>query len=367
MLYISLLASAALLIAANWAVRSRRHPVGGTLLLCAGFTALPVLTMCFLPAVLLQAFGLVFALMVSGIPRRSPRVFGSLSGAATLAAYGVVGWYVWAEQREYASLREDFPYESMEERVPPPKAFSRPADLPAVCSQHLDRLEVRLTGEQDDFHAGMLRRLHEQTVNDFVNNPGFGVARMPPRPSRQWLNEELRKPEPPIRQPGSPLPIDASPGQLEASPPPGEEGPLRDLHEDSVLDFVYPRGFGYVKDRRHVAGFRPHQFWQVPEAMRWRVRTIDLVSLLLHYPPVAYVSANLPRMDELRQAPTRPLDVFESAGLARLGAGEGLFIHATDRGVRMLGALRATRQCLACHGCERGDLLGAFSYTLQQE
>jgi hypothetical protein len=228
-------------------------------------------------------------------------------------------------------------------------------------------LEARLTAQPDHYRTTLLKGLHERTIDDFVNSPGFGVARMPPRPSRQVLNEELRKEEPAIPQPGSPLPLDVSPGQLEASPVPGGEGPLRGLHEDSILDFVHLRGFGYVKDRRHVAGFQPHQFSQVPQAKRWRVRAIDLVSLLLHDPPVAYVSANLPRMDELRQAPTRPLDVFESAGLARLGAGEDLFIHATDKGVRMLGALRATRQCLACHGCERGDLLGAFSYTLQQE
>jgi mono/diheme cytochrome c family protein len=30
----------------------------------------------------------------------------------------------------------------------------------------------------------------------------------------------------------------------------------------------------------------------------------------------------------------------------------------------MLGAVRSTRQCVACHGGDRGDLLGAFSYAL---
>lgn len=28
------------------------------------------------------------------------------------------------------------------------------------------------------------------------------------------------------------------------------------------------------------------------------------------------------------------------------------------------GAIRAARQCLACHDAERGDLLGAFSYRM---
>ena len=33
--------------------------------------------------------------------------------------------------------------------------------------------------------------------------------------------------------------------------------------------------------------------------------------------------------------------------------------------LRMLGAIRAANQCVACHAAERGQLLGAFSYTLQ--
>jgi hypothetical protein len=78
---------------------------------------------------------------------------------------------------------------------------------------------------------------------------------------------------------------------------------------------------------------------------------------------VAYVSANLPRMEELRDAPTRPLDPFEVVGLEALRGGKDLFARGTDKQARMLGAIRATRQCLQCHG---GDLLGAFSYTLRR-
>jgi len=32
----------------------------------------------------------------------------------------------------------------------------------------------------------------------------------------------------------------------------------------------------------------------------------------------------------------------------------------------MLGATYGAKQCVACHGGERGDLLGVFSYTLQR-
>jgi hypothetical protein len=71
-------------------------------------------------------------------------------------------------------------------------------------------------------------------------------------------------------------------------------------------------------------------------------------------------------MEELRDAPTRSLDPFEAEGLEALRGGKDLFVRGTDKQARMLGAIRATRQCLQCHGGDRGDLLGAFSYTLRR-
>jgi hypothetical protein len=96
---------------------------------------------------------------------------------------------------------------------------------------------------------------------------------------------------------------------------------------------------------------------------RWDLQTLDLVGLLLHEQPVGYVSVNLPRMDELRDAPTRPPDDFEATGLEGLRRGEDLFVRESADCRRVLGAVRSTRQCLSCHGGERGDLLRAFSYT----
>jgi hypothetical protein len=120
---------------------------------------------------------------------------------------------------------------------------------------------------------------------------------------------------------------------------------------------------GYVEDRHHVAGFRPHRFSRLPEAERlqFKIETIDLVGLLLHPEPLAYVSANLPRMDKLRAAPTRPLDEFESVGLEKLRAGEDIVGAKAGDHLRMVGAIRNLKQCVQCHGGERGDLLGAFS------
>ena len=168
-------------------------------------------------------------------------------------------------------------------------------------------------------------------------------------------------------QPGSRFPAIWSPGEHERLPA-GDELQLSDLLEESILDFVNYRGFGYFKDRRHVSGFQVHEFSQTPKpARRWKLQSLELVSLLLHEDPEVYVSTHLPQMNKLHNVPTRPLDGFESFALSQLRKGEDLFTSQGGEGVRMLGALRSTKQCAPCHGCERGTLLGAFSYSLSPD
>jgi hypothetical protein len=75
---------------------------------------------------------------------------------------------------------------------------------------------------------------------------------------------------------------------------------------------------------------------------------------------------NKPIVTKLDRTPlkTRPLDYFETAGVEELSRGKDLFIRHKDNVIRMLGALRATDQCLKCHTeHKQRDLLGAFSYT----
>ena len=97
------------------------------------------------------------------------------------------------------------------------------------------------------------------------------------------------------------------------------------------------------------------------------MRSIELVSLLLHDAPRVYATTDLPRMDKIRTVPTRSLDRFEETGLLELKVGEDFFTSETPKGVRMLGAIRSIEQCVQCHGGECGDLLGAFSYVLSYD
>jgi hypothetical protein len=282
------------------------------------------------------------------------------SSAATVAPYAIVVWLVWKDERARDGLREKYRYQSMEARVPPPRIKARPETFQETTALSLERLE-RECGERDNFRTFLLERLHEQTVTRFIDSPGFGVTRMI-QPSEASIDISTGK-TPNIPNPGRSILID-SPWYQKVLQTVQDKGALQKMHESSVVDFAFGEGFGFFKDRRHVAGFLSHHFRMLPKVEHWKLEAVDLVSLLLHDPPLAYVSADLPRMDQLRSAPTRSLDLFESEGIGKLNTGQDIFVQQTAGIVRMLGSIRALRQCIRCHDCGRGDLLGAFSYTL---
>jgi hypothetical protein len=71
-------------------------------------------------------------------------------------------------------------------------------------------------------------------------------------------------------------------------------------------------------------------------------------------------------MKNLGNTPTRPLDYFELVGLEHLMKGGEVFVRSKENVVRVLGSIRAAKQCLKCHGdAKEKDLLGAFSYTVR--
>jgi Protein of unknown function (DUF3365) len=82
--------------------------------------------------------------------------------------------------------------------------------------------------------------------------------------------------------------------------------------------------------------------------------------------PTVYMAKNLPRMDEVKTAPTRDPDEFETAGLKAIAGGKELYFGQSRTAplLRMVGGIRAAKSCVNCHGCREGELLGAFSYTL---
>jgi hypothetical protein len=146
---------------------------------------------------------------------------------------------------------------------------------------------------------------------------------------------------------------------------PQREIALRSLHAGRLPQFFdFGKNFGYFRDRGHVAGFEAHGFTVPQDSPKPVPKRTQLVGLVVHPQPVVYMTADMPNMADVAKIPVRPLDAFETLGLKALREGASLFARENSNRVRMLGPIRAAKQCTECHGCERGQLLGAFSYTI---
>src|SRR5258708_7015748 len=230
MLFISLILSALLLLIANGSAWRARH--AGTTILCSSlaFMVGPFFLMCVLPAVALQALLLCGVTIVWRATHRGPSFFLTLSCGATLVAYGLSGMLVLESEREYARLRVRYPYESMEGRLPPPRAVPGGTPLLPAAAQRLSRLEEEIPEHVIGYRESQLRRLHEHAVELFINSPGFGAARMF-YPSESGLAANLGRGPVPL-QPGPRFTSLWSPGELER-PPADDEAPLSHMLEGS--------------------------------------------------------------------------------------------------------------------------------------
>jgi hypothetical protein len=318
-------------------------------------------------------------------------------------------------------LQEKYPLESLDERL----AYERgrlAATPPAIAPD----VERRLAADESErtigngtitlnnysipvnFRVDALKQLHGENVEKFIASFGFGMSRLAQpiwRPSSLQLVRFKSRPLPsaeidppstekPVSLADHAPPVTAGPGALPAL------DRLEGLHQSGLSAFLSPVRFGYIQDREHVAGFESHGFDFLPRlayprskklilAMvdvwphhslsdlpplegdesteQWAIRRLELVSLLKHDAPRVYVSDNLPRMEELKERPTRPLDAFETDAIPRLIESEDLVARATTNRIEMVGAIRAAKQCTECHQVQRGQLLGAFTYTLVRD
>jgi hypothetical protein len=284
---------------------------------------------------------------------------------------------VFPEMREWSALEDRYPMESITDRLAYEHGsndlrqdqWSRD-DASTKNRDRLDALETRAERWESNLRTYSLERLHAGTVNQFVNSQGFGIGRIArglPRPAALKLPEEdwqrLQRGMDPTEE-QAPDPGDSIIHGLK------ERGrqPALSQHEANVLNFANPYDFGYVRDSDHVAGFLPHELLGEPAGFRsWKIEKLELVSLLKFEEPAVYISNELPKMKDLKDAKTRPLDAFESQALTALRHGDDLQVQSNPDSIRMLGSIRALKQCIKCHSVERGDLLGAFSYQLQPE
>jgi hypothetical protein len=278
--------------------------------------------------------------------------------------------------------RKKYPFESIAGRLDYEPAgvgaFAKTDPPPKVTADTLKRLAVTEQTMADLGKGGMriqsLKLLHSDQAQKFIDRDGFGLSRMP-APSTMFL--ELPAAPTILFATARDVAADDKPAPASTGAPPKNDA-LAAFHQRGTFDFLNPSAFGFVKDRDHVAGFRPHEFRQLPalpaaekapagKMEQWAVVRLELVSLLKHDRPVVYVTNALPRMTDTDNAPVRALIPFEDKALNALKGGDDIATESSADHIRMLGSLRAGKQCLECHEVKRGDLLGAFSWELERQ
>lgn len=371
------------LVAAAWFAAprdARRKPLIWMMGLC-GFASFGLM----LSAVLFLHFAIMGALLIVWwIFGRRPAMLRTFAILAPIWPYTWGALEITNDREKLARLRAEYPVTSVAERLayekPPadrPEAvadFAGTALAPAVLMNLVSQEERQM---QRSYRNYIFESLHDETRDRFVGSQGFGNMRMAGlnrMETGRTPAKSIDQPEPDARSrddatpdAGVTPPADSDVARSAAPSRPKLEA----LHASGAEQFVGPERRGYAKNREHVVGFEPHRFEKLPAldaggSVEWRLVKLELVSLLKHAEPRVYVSTHLPRMDELKDAPTRPLDGFEGANLPLLRTASDTVVVEELNSVRMLGAVRADKTCLECHNVARGELLGAFSYVFRR-
>lgn len=328
-------------------------------------TIFSLVTMCLFPYVILLLLTTIVCVRWN-VTARKTWLFTTF---AVLFTMMFIGNLMMIDYRRRMPLLERYPFVSMEERIPKPQEPFEPSSLNSEQSVELTTLENRIPRDRL-FREMALRRLHNNQFLDFIDEAGFGFRRgIRPggnvilRSDKEYELNTVPIPQLQVTQ------FDHSPLMPESAADLfWTRTHFQDVHRDSIVDFVQSAYFGYQKDRQHVAGFKPHAFSERPTMPDcYVVNRIELIGVLMHQQPVVYLSDHLPRMEDLKQAKTRELDDFERKALEQFRSGRDLVFQEHASGIRMVGAIRSVNQCTTCHGSQRGQLLGAFSYQIGRE
>lgn len=269
----------------------------------------------------------------------------AIVGACLVTTVAALAWCFW--DREDASL----PGEIDPSVAPSTQAVAFPVAIGAEVASVAELEELPpprpwLQGkghpQPESLLAKALARMHAESVRRFEKVPFNGGGRMGPAFAKKIVR-------------GWTIPW-WSPGELSEEKVVQGGMDLQIIHDESLQDFV-----GNASVANQVTGSgTPGR----GKAKTWELKSLDLVGMLKHDAPVVYVSEKL-EMTKLKELPTRSLDFFELAGLEELQKGKEVFVRGKEGTIRLLGAVRAAKQCQSCHDCTEGTLLGAFSYTLR--
>ncbi len=323
MFYACLIVAGLQLLFCNIAMHRPSRPIGTAIVLCLFLPVVVGMVMLSIPLFLLWiALGCLMLLWKS--LRFSSRSFSAMSLLGVCLFFGGCSGMVF---QNIQHLRDEFPVVSLAERLPisVPQdivtASTPPTTLAQELDQHYDTKHENL-GYYVRTRTGALTELHSAVYYLFISSPRFGVMRMPTAYNRLSKKDYEAKS---VKQPGTFDPLPLSLSEVD-----GLAGPsttiFRPMLAMNITEFVPIASLGYIKDRRQAAGFLPHgqRDYAQPDDYysdhrhevfkQYTLRRLDLISLLLHETPVAYVTETLPSMERVKDLQTRPLDAFESVG-----------------------------------------------------
>jgi len=138
------------------------------------------------------------------------------------------------------------------------------------------------------------------------------------------------------------------------------------MHEYFVKRFLESAGNGMERMQTPAMAIND-SMWLTDGLSTFKLGTLELIGIAKHDSPVAF--ADLRHRPFAGDKETRGLTAFETRALKELQGGAELTTQRDRRGRTVVGAVRAREECLRCHnsngqGYQVGDLLGAFSYRL---
>lgn len=205
-----------------------------------------------------------------------------------------------------------------------------------------------------------------------VSSIGGWTLQFLPDSGEPWRDEISHKPSAESFQTASSSPSKIQPAvEIVGGERPMDWKSFDEMHKTYTEAFVNSEGFGMS---RLVTFDSPTERRLWVDGHEMRVRKVELIGLMSGT-PVAYVNSWMnPLRENLDQYEQRSLTLEEQDAFRDLENNLPYAWKARDSQTasaehrdsgRLIAALRAQTECVACHQVEEGSLLGAFVYTLE--
>jgi hypothetical protein len=138
------------------------------------------------------------------------------------------------------------------------------------------------------------------------------------------------------------------------------------MHALFLDHFIRSEGFGLRRVIRIQDEPRLKRLYA--DGVRYMVGRVELISLNDGKEPFVYQAPEYgPMKNALKDARREPLAEGEADALTQIKDGKDVVLMGPADKRELVGAVRATADCMKCHSVKEGTLLGAFRYPLRRE